>query len=335
MRLPRIACCLEVKHPPRSRFFLRRPTIKDVARAAGVTYPTVSRVLSGKPYVALNTRARVMQAIQDLGYKPSAAARSMVTQRTHTIAMLVPHLADANFGVLFAGAEREARAHGYSVLVTDYDAALEEHGLLSEHRVDGALLVEPEHARGLRSEALDLPCVILDDVPVDNFGGARAIASHLKGLGHARVAFVGGPSDDLHAQQRIEGVRSVYPEANWFPGDWSASSGYKHTPRALGSGVTAILAANDFNALGAARALQEHGLSIPSDISLTGFDDIAIAQYFSPPLTTVRQPIEAQGARAAGLLLAKLQAHVLPSLEAERLEVVQRDSTGPPSQLHT
>jgi DNA-binding LacI/PurR family transcriptional regulator len=314
---------------------LRRPTIKDVAKAAGVTYPTVSRVLSGKPYVANGTRARVMQAIQELGYKPSAAARSMVTQRTHTIAMLVPHLADANFGVLFAGAEREARAHGYSVLVTDYDAALEEHGLLSEHRVDGALLVEPERARTLQSEALDLPCVVLDDVPVDNFGGARAIASHLHDHGHRRVAFIGGPPDDLHAQQRIQGIRDVYPDAPWQPGDWSASSGYLHTPRALEFGATAILAANDFNALGAARALQERGLSIPGDISLTGFDDVTLAQFFSPPLTTVRQPIEAQGARAAGLLLAKLRAHAPPSLAPQPLEVILRDSTGPPKQLHT
>jgi LacI family transcriptional regulator, repressor for deo operon, udp, cdd, tsx, nupC, and nupG len=315
---------------------LRRPTIKDVARVAGVTYPTVSRVLSGKPYVALSTRERVMQAITELGYKPSAAARSMVTQRTHTLAMLVPHLADANFGVLFAGAEREARAQGYSVLVTDYDAALEEHGLLSEHRVDGALLVEPERIGTLlEPRSFDLPFVVLDDVPVDNAGGARAMALHLHDLGHERVAFVGGPPDDLHALARIEGIRGVYPSAAWLPGDWSASSGYEMTPAALNLGVTAILAANDFNALGAARALQERGLSVPRDVSLTGFDDVSLAQFFAPPLTTVRQPLEAQGARAIALLLAKVQAQPVPRVAPDALEVIVRDSTGPPANAHT
>ncbi len=311
---------------------MRRPTIKDVAKIAGVTYPTVSRVLSGKPYVAQDTRARVMLAIENLGYKPSAAARSMVLNRTHTLAMLVPHLVDANFGFLFAGAERVARAHGYSVLVTDYEAALEPHGLLSEHRVDGALLVEPERAVRLEPRTLDLPVVVLDDVPLDNRGGARSLALSLKTLGHERVAFVGGPADNLHAQIRLEGIRQVYGDAEWLPGDWSASSGYALTERALALKVTAILAANDFNALGVARGLLERGLRIPQDISLTGFDDVPQAQYFAPPLTTVRQPIETQGARAAELLLARLRGVAAPRAAPEPLELVIRESTGPPLQ---
>ena len=311
---------------------MRRPTIKDVAKIAGVTYPTVSRVLSGKPYVAQDTRARVMLAIENLGYKPSAAARSMVLNRTHTLAMLVPHLVDANFGFLFAGAERVARAHGYSVLVTDYDAALEPHGLLSEHRVDGALLVEPERAVRLEPRTLDLPVVVLDDVPLDNRGGARSLALSLKALGHERVVFVGGPADNLHAQTRLEGIRQVYGDAAWLPGDWSASSGYALTERALSLNVTAILAANDFNALGVARRLLERGLRVPQDISLTGFDDVPQAQYFAPPLTTVRQPIETQGARAAELLLARLRGMSAPRAAPEPLELVIRESTGPPLQ---
>jgi DNA-binding LacI/PurR family transcriptional regulator len=311
---------------------MRRPTIKDVAKIAGVTYPTVSRVLSGKPYVAQGTRARVMLAIENLGYKPSAAARSMVLNRTHTLAMLVPHLVDANFGFLFAGAERVARAHGYSVLVTDYDAALEPHGLLSEHRVDGALLVEPERAVRLQPRTLDLPVVVLDDVPLDNRGGAHSLALSLKTLGHKRVAFVGGPADNLHAQTRLEGIRQVYSDAAWLPGDWSASSGYALTERALALNVTAILAANDFNALGVARGLLERGLRVPQDISLTGFDDVPQSQYFAPPLTTVRQPIETQGARAAELLLARLRGAAAPRAAPEPLELVIRESTGPPLQ---
>lgn len=311
---------------------LRRPTIKDVAKIAGVTYPTVSRVLSGKPYVATSTRERVMRAIEDLGYKPSAAARSMVTQRTFTVAMLVPHLTDANFGALFAGAEREARQHGYSVLVTDYDAALEPHGLLSEHRVDGAIFVEPERAVTLEPQRIDIPSVVLDDVPVDNIGGAKALAAHLHGLGHRRVALVGGPADDLHASARLEGIRLVYPDTVWLAGDWGAESGYRLTAQALELGVTAILGANDFNALGVLRALYGLGLSAPLHISVTGFDDAPLAQYFTPPLTTVCQPLERQGERAVRALLAKLEGWPVGVPVTEALEIVIRDSTGPPAQ---
>jgi LacI family transcriptional regulator len=311
---------------------LRRPTIKDVAKIAGVTYPTVSRVLSGKPYVASSTRERVMRAIEDLGYKPSAAARSMVTQRTFTVAMLVPHLSDANFGALFAGAEREARQHGYSVLVTDYDAALEAHGLLSEHRVDGAIFVEPERAVPLEPHRIGIPSVVLDDVPVDNVGGAKALAAHLHGLGHRRVALVGGPPDDLHASARLEGIRLMYPDAAWLAGDWGAESGYRLTPQALELGVTAILAANDFNALGVLRSLYGLGLNAPRAISVTGFDDTPLAQYFTPPLTTVHQPLERQGERAVRALLAKLEGRLHGAVKTESLEIVIRDSTGPPLQ---
>ena len=310
---------------------LRRPTIKDVAKIAGVTYPTVSRVLSGKPYVADLTRERVMRAIEDLGYKPSAAARSMVTQRTFTVAMLVPHLADANFGALFAGAEREARLHGYCVLVTDYDAALEPHGLLSEHRVDGAIFVEPERAATLEPQTLGIPSVVLDDVPVDNVGGGKALAAHLHKLGHRRVALVGGPPDDLHASARLEGIRFVYADAPWLAGDWGAESGCHLTPQALALGATAILGANDFNALGVLRALYGLGLSVPSDISVTGFDDAPLARYFTPPLTTVHQPLEHQGERAVRALLGKLEGRPISAAPTQTLEIVIRDSTGPPA----
>jgi DNA-binding LacI/PurR family transcriptional regulator len=287
--------------------------------------------LSGKPYVATTTRDRVMRAIEDLGYKPSAVARSMVTQRTHTIAMLVPHLADANFGALFAGAEAEARRHGYSVLVTDYDAALEPNGLLSQHRVDGAVFVEPERAPHLPTLELGMPSVVLDDVPVDNVGGARALAAHLHALGHRRVAFVGGPADDLHAQARLEGIKTFFPDAPWFPGDWSAEAGHRLTPCALETRATAVIAANDFNALGVICALSQAGLRVPTDISVTGFDDVALAKFFAPALTTVRQPLERQGERAAGALLAKLEGHVSSVAVTEALEIVIRHSTGPPA----
>ncbi len=309
---------------------MRRPTIKDVARVAGVTYPTVSRVLSGKPYVAIKTRQRVQQVIDELGYKPSAAARSMVTQRSYMLAMLVPHLSDANFGTLFAGAERIARMQGYSVLVTDYAAAFEAHGLLSEHKADGAILVEPERIKNLKSTLISIPTVRLDDVPVDNFDGARAIGLHLQVLGHRRVVLIGGPSDDAHAKGRFEGLRSVFENVVWLPNDWNALGGFQLTAQALALGASALCGANDHNALGILHALQQLGLHVPTDISVTGFDDIPIARFFSPALTTVFQPLELQGERAAQLLLDFLHGVSRDQIVPERLELVIRDSTGPP-----
>ncbi len=306
---------------------LRRPTIKDVAKAAGVTYPTVSRVLSGKPYVATATRERVMQAIAQLGYKPSAAARSMVLNRTHTLAMLVPHLGDPNFGLFFIGAEREARAHGYSVLVADHEAITGRDHLLTEHRVDGLFILE-SYRFNAELDGLDVPIVHLDDAPMDQRGGGRLVGIHLKELGHENVALIGGPADAPHAMLRYDGLREMYPNAVWLPGDWTAATGYALTGQALETRATAIFAANDFVALGAMQALRERNLEIPRDISIVGFDDSPLAQHFYPSLTTVRQPIEIQGAHAAALLIARLSDQNAPNSPPHPLELIVRDSSG-------
>lgn len=307
---------------------LRRPTIKDVAKAAGVTYPTVSRVLSNKPYVATDTRERVMRAIESLGYRPSAAARSMVLNRTHTLAMLVPHLADPNFGTFFIGAEREARAHGYSVLVADHESITGRDHLLTEHRVDGLLLLE-SYRFGPELEGLDVPIVHLDDAPMDQRGGGRLVGRHLKELGHDKVVLIGGPADAPHATLRYGGLLEIYPNAPWLPGDWTAETGYALLGPALETGATAIFAANDFIALGSMRATRERGLEIPRDLSIVGFDDSPLAQHFHPSLTTVRQPIEVQGAHAASLLIARLSGQNAPSAPPHPLELIVRDSSGP------
>ncbi len=311
----------------------RRATIKDVAKAAGVTYPTVSRVLSGKPYVAANTRERVLNAVNELGYRPSAAARSMVTQRTNLIAMLVPHLTDPNFGVLFAGAEREARESGYSVLVTDFDSATDTGGILAEHRVDGVLILEPQnfYRQDRVTELLtELPVVELDDAPIDHKNGGRLVAQHLQSLGHQQVVFVGGPPSAPHATGRYAGLLELYPQAKWFSGDWTVESGASLLEAAMTSQPTAIFAANDYVALGLMHALQNRGLHIPNDISVVGFDDIPLAKYFAPALSTVQQPLEQQGARAAALLIAKLQGRVPTRPQAETPLLVIRQSTAPP-----
>ncbi len=306
---------------------LRRPTIKDVAKAAGVTYPTVSRVLSGKPYVATETRERVIQAIAQLGYRPSAAARSMVLNRTHTLAMLVPHLGDPNFGLFFIGAEREARAHGYSVLVADHESISGRDHVLTEHRVDGLFILE-SYRFNAELDGLDVPVVHLDDAPMDQRGGGRLVGVHLKELGHENVVLIGGPVNAPHAMLRYDGLLEIYPNAVWLPGDWTAATGYALTAQALETQATAIFAANDFVALGVMRALRERNLEIPRDISVVGFDDSPLAQHFHPSLTTVHQPIEVQGAHAAALLIARLSDQNAPNAPPHPLDLIVRDSSG-------
>ena len=306
----------------------RRPTIKDVAKAAGVTYPTVSRVLSGKPYVALETQKRVMQAISELGYRPSAAARSMVTQRTHLIAMLVPHLTDPNFGILFSGAERQARALGYSVLVADFDSAADNGGILAEHRVDGVLVLEPQNFRAKEYQT-QLPLVELDDVPMDHRAGGCLVARHLLELGHTKVVFVGGPSAAPHATGRYAGLLEHFPDSPWHAGDWTVESGFGLLQAALEHQPSALFAANDYIALGLLHGLRDRGLRVPEDISLVGFDDIPLARHFSPALTTVQQPLEQQGARAAALLIAKLGGLPVPPIQMISPQLILRESTAP------
>ena len=153
---------------------MTRPTIKDVARVAGVDVATVSRSLSNKPYVAVETRARIAQAVETLGYRPSAAARAMVSKRTYTIAMLVPHFTDMAFDWITAGAEREARQAGYTLLVVGVEATSGD--FFSEDRVDGLLVIDPRHFKTQLEAVSRIPSVTLEDVPMDNRGGARAMA---------------------------------------------------------------------------------------------------------------------------------------------------------------
>ena len=270
-----------------------------------------------------------MRAIEHLGYRPSAAARSMVSSRTQTLAMLVPHLSDPNFGVIVAGAERQARQQGYSLMVADFDTVTASN-LLTEHRVDGILLIEPRRFTKWLQSVPGLPCVATDDVPMDNLNGGRAVGQHLQALGHQRVTMVGGPANSIFAALRHQGLNEIFPDAHWIPGDWTAQSGYNLLAVALESKPSAIFAANDFIALGVMRAAHERGLEIPSKLSVVGFDDSPLAPYFHPPLTTVRQPLEWQGSRAVELLLAQLSNQPMPEIEPQPLEFIVRQSTSTP-----
>lgn len=308
---------------------MNRATIKDVARVAGVDVATVSRALSNKPYVALKTRARIEAAVESLGYRPSAAARAMVSKRTKTIAMLVPHFTDMAFDWITAGAERAARQAGYTLLIASAESV--ESGFFGEDRVDGLLVIDPRRFAVHTNRAFEVPSVSLEDVPMDNRSGARALAQHLRDFGHQQVLFVGGPIDSPYSQERLAGIRDVFPDAAWFSKDWTIDSGYALLQPSLPDGVTAVLAANDFIAIGVMRALSEQGFFVPTDVSVTGFDNEPVARYLTPALTTIRQDLEWQGARAVTLLLERLEGSVGVPIAGQVLEIVIRESTGPVS----
>lgn len=310
---------------------MKRATIKDVAKLAGVDISTVSRVVNRTASISFATRKRVEQAIRELNYRPSSAARAIVTNKTRSFALLVPTLADPNVAVIASGAEERARRAGYSMLVAGYSmgsgtAALDH--FFREHRVDGLLLMSPRH---LPTDFLRLPLATLEEAPVDNLGGGRLVAEHLWALGHRTVAFVGGPEESKHARERLRGFKEYYPDAIVALGDWSADSGYRLTGSVLAEGLSlsAIFAASDAVALGVMHALRDRGLEIPADISVIGFDDIAMAKHFYPPLTTVTQPLKEVGAAALELLVARIETKPVPVLTPLPVALVERNSTGP------
>jgi DNA-binding LacI/PurR family transcriptional regulator len=343
----------EADLPPAGRTRLRRgPVMADVARAAGVSHQTVSRVLNGSDNVRAETRERVLRAVRELDYRPNSMARALVTGRSWTLGVV--SFDTTLYGpasTLFA-IERAAHAQGYfisTVSVTSLDRAsvLDAVERLRGQGVDGILIITPQEAavEAVLHVPLDMPVVAVEAGPeeavpvvaVDQVAGAAAATRHLLELGHRTVWHVAGPSDWLEARQRIEGWTAALEEAGADPpplvsGDWSARSGYEVGRRlATVREVSAVFAANDQMALGILRALYEAGREVPRDLSLVGFDDIPEAQFFTPPLTTVRQDFNEVGRQSLMLLLDEMAAGARSSTRVivpPRLEV--RDSTAAP-----
>jgi DNA-binding LacI/PurR family transcriptional regulator len=323
----------------------RAVVMADVARLAGVSQQTVSRVLNDSPHVRPATRERVLDAIGKLGYRPNRLARALVTGRSRTLGVL--SFDTTLYGpasTLFA-IERAAHEAGYFVSIASLrapDAGSLRRGVdrLLEQGVEGVLVIAPQEAaaRGLLELPPDVPVVATEAAPpgavplvaVDQRDGARLATEHLLELGHETVWHVAGPDGWLEAADRVLGWRGALEAAGApvpppLTGDWSARSGY-----AAGRGLaeaTAVFAANDQMALGVLRALHELGRRVPEEISVVGFDDIPEAAYFSPPLTTVRQRFDEIGRRALRLLLARIEDGAGRTGETVRPELVIRAST--------
>lgn len=289
--------------------------IFDVARLAGVSHQTVSRVINDLPNVRPATRARVQQAIAQLRYSPSPAARALVTRRTRTIGLVAPGITDygpASIAMHFTFAARTARYSVETVSAVDEDPAVARaaiEGLLRQ-RVDAIVLIVVdvgvlEMVRGLE---LGVPIVAAAASPrrsplivsIDQYRGARSAVRHLAELGHTRILHVSGPLQAPDALERIRGWRDELGArrlevVDHAVGDWTAASGYQVGTRLELEPGSAIFAGNDQMAIGLMSAMRERDIRIPEDVSIIGFDDVPEAGYLYPPLTTVRQDFASLG----------------------------------------
>lgn len=325
-------------------------TIRDVAAAAQVSVATVSRALNGQANVTDEVRQRVLLAAKQLHYTPHAAARSLSSRRTHAIGVVLPDLYGEFFSELVRGIDQVARERGLHLLVSSYHGHREEQGdamRAMRGRVDGLLLMSPyaaTHGAAAEGIAPGLPTVLINSqdagqgslaLGVDNYEGARAMLAHLASCGYRRIAFIAGPEDNFDAYQRLRGYRDglaqLLPEAEeWvLPGAFDEASGHRAGLELLASPnrPDAVFAANDMMALGCLFAFTQAGLRVPDDIAIAGFDDIPLARFVHPGLTTMRVDIFELGASAARMLLARLDGAEPPHLPPLLPQLVVRQST--------
>lgn len=322
--------------------------IFDVARLAGVSHQTVSRVLNGLPNVRPATKERVEQAIAQLRYSPSPAARALVTRRTRTIGLITPGISDhgpVSIAMHFNLAARQARYNVDNVSTVDSDpdtvrVAVE--GLLRQ-RVDAIVAVVTdfgvlELVRGLD---ITIPVVASASTPrrsprvvsIDQYRGARTLVRHLVETGHTRIHHLSGPPAAPDSAERIRGWRDelsthALEAPDLVAGAWTPESGYRAGLTMSLEPGDAVFASNDLSALGLLSALRERGLRVPEDVSVVGFDDVPEAAFFTPPLTTVRQDFAALGRQMMQKVLLSLEESEDETIDTPLpTELVVRDST--------
>jgi len=330
-------------------------SIKDIAKAAGVSHATVSRALRDDPRISEQTKLRIRRIAAEMGYPPSAIARGLATGRTDTIGMVVTTVSDPFVAPIVQGAEKKAMEAGYSLILSqsgaDPDRELAAVRLLRERRVDGVIVTASrvgELYTPLLSD-LRVPIVLVNNqreggylhsIYVDDFAGARMVVEHLVELGHRKIAYVGCPERPLSNRNRLNGYRSaleshgIRVESSFvvqIPGMDDLARGKEAAKRLLSlrERPSAIFCYNDLTAIGTLQALRTSGIQVPEDVSLVGFDDIPMASMVCPALTTVAQPKEEMGVKAMEMLLALIEGEERENIVV-RPKLMVRDSTAPP-----
>jgi LacI family transcriptional regulator len=304
-------------------------TIKDVAREARVSVASVSRAMNGTPSVTEDTRRHILGVAKRLRYMPHGAARSLITRRTNTVGALLPDLFGEFFSELIRGIDLAARSRGLHLLVSSsHGDATEAAAALRamQGRVDGLLIMSPHVDADFLHDNLpdSLPVVLMNSamknarystLNVDNYGGAFAITQHLVKHGHRHIALIAGPANNFDAEQRDKGYRAAMEKcapglrSHVVAGDFTEESGYRAGIELLAGKPrpSAVFAANDMMAVGCLYAFAQAGVRVPEDIALAGFDDIPIARYVAPALTTVRVRIADLGRTALERLAIRLE----------------------------
>ena len=333
---------------------LKRASIKDIARLARVSHPTVSRALHRSPLVNLKTAEKIRKIAEESGYRPSAVARSLVTSRTRTLGVVVTSIADPFVAEVVGGIEEEANAHDYSVFLADSNADPQREVRVvqsfEERRVDG-IVVTASRVGVLYANMLSemqIPIVLLNNqhpgefahsVMIANFEASRSAVQYLLQLGHRRIAYIGDRFGYSSDSERFSGYRSTLDEADiaFQPdfvehGDGKPEGGAAAMERllALEPLPTAVFCYNDLTALGALHTIRKNGLRVPEDISLVGFDDLFLTQYTDPPLTTVRQPKHEMGRLAMQVMLKLLTGGDTEQKIKVPGELIIRESAAPP-----
>ena len=330
-------------------------SIKDVARLAQVSISTVSHVVNATRFVSNDARKRVEDAIRELGYVPSAVARSLKSNSTKTLGMLIPNCTNPYFAEIVRSVEDHCFGAGYTLILCNTDDEPHRQSVylqvLSERRVDGLIIISTGNDCELRAllDGLTIPAVLLDreiqDMPCDlvesaNEQGAILATQHLLALGHHRIACIAGPADLNASTQRIQGWRRALADTGrpqdstdiLLHGNFSSQSGFDamQSLLRLPQRPTAVLVCNDLMGLGALSAAHQAGVRIPQDMSLVGFDDIELAHFASPPLTTIAQPKQRMGELAVDMLLERIQSKRSQTRQVLlQPTLVVRASTGP------
>jgi len=322
-------------------------TIRDVAKAAGVSPSTVSRALSTPDIVDAATRERVLRVADHLGYQPNRAARGLITGRTGNIGLILPDLANPFFPSVVKGIQSQAHESDYQVFVADTDEdPYAELGLVRSlaKQVDGIILCSPRMKSSELREAAGLTPVVLvnrkagsiPSVSVDNADGMRQVVEHLAGLGHRQIGFIAGPRSSWSTKERLRGLVTACDASNvelvelgnfapTFEGGAEAAEGV------LISRVTAVVAYNDLVALGLLNTMRQRGVDVPGDLSVVGIDNIQMSRVVHPALTTVSIPKERAGRRSVDLLIQLLTDPSGPTKFIHELptELLVRQTTGP------